>query len=893
MPPSVAPTSIWEIILEALDDFTIQLLLVAAVISLIVGISDDPDEGWFEGVSILFAVLIVVSVASTQDYLKELQFRKLNSEVKRLKISVLRDDILKEVPSDKVVVGDLVYLSPGEFVPADGILVRSFELLVDESAMTGESKPVKKGVNDPFLLSSAVISEGSGEMIICAVGKKSNMGKSQKLITQTCTDEITPLQIKLERVAKLIGIVGFIAAFIIFAFLAFVEIEESISSGDGWTSDNTSDMLTAFILAVTVLVVAIPEGLPLAVTLSLAFSMRKMKQENIFVKHLSACETMGGCEELLCDKTGTLTKNEMSVIKFNLGCKKVNLNVAEIDSKLIDIISSSIARNTTADVNSVDGVYEKVGSRTECALLMFLVRWGINYHRFRNVGSLAMQIPFSSDSKKMTTFHIEGNNRGMLYLKGAPERVFDKCKYYFKPDGTIEEFTPEILHCFEQKLQSWSKKILRTVAVAYKQGTPQVLELSSSPNKEEIEKAERDMILIGIFGIADPIRDESREAIEILRKTGVTVRMITGDNRDIAMRIGKHCSLLPEGYSLDANSDEILLGKEFDTRVGGLQSTQNVEGVVYKVGNLDEFKKIEVRMKILARCTPQDKLLCTVGMRNLDRVVAVTGDGTNDAPALQRADIGIAMMTATPLAKESADIILLDDNIQSIVTAVKWGRNIYMNIRRFLQFQLTVNIVALLLCIIGAVTVASSPLTAVQMLWVNLLMDSLAALALSTQDPDKKVLESKPYGKNDNIISPEIIFAIIFQSAFQITILILILFLTPDVYDINSGWDSDVPNLHYTLFFNIFVMMQLFNQINCRKIRKDDLNVFEGIWNNKLFVLIIVIEFVFQILFIELGGDFMDTKSLTFLEFLFCVAVGFSTIIWGFFTKLMMIIAFK
>lgn len=823
--PYVQPsTSVWTIIFDQFKNFIIQLLLVAGIVSLVVGLIEDPSEGWYEGVAIFISIVIVIAVFTTQDFFKELQFRNLNTDTKRLFVNVVRNEELEEVWVNDLVVGDLMYLNPGDIAPADGILVRSYGISADESALTGETKSLEKNENNPFLISGSSITEGTGEMIVCCVGKHSTLGKQHKLILQQYSDEATPLEGKLDKLGIHIGIIGAIAAVMIFIALMAEIIADVIDTGT-WSSDETSSLLTALIFSITILVVVIPEGLPLAVTLSLAFSMRKMKEENIFVKHLKACETMGGCQELLIDKTGTLTKNEMKVVKVTIGLKKLNTRVPEVDPSVITILGNTIARNTTADVNSIDGNIEKAGNRTECALLMFLLYWGLDYHSFRNLNTQVMQIPFNSLSKSMTTFHIETKENSTLYIKGAPERIIKKCSYMLDTDGSLIKITPEIKKALKNKLLKWSQKSLRTISVAYKTGSLEKLKLNVNLNKESIENAQTDLVLVALFGIEDPIRPEAQEAIETLRKTGVTVRIITGDNADIAMRIGKNCSILPADYEYKTDDNVIILGKEFDKRSGGLITEEIGNELHHSIGNEQEFNKIQQNLRILARCSPQDKLLLTVGMRKLGRIVAVTGDGTNDAAALQRADIGIAMMTATPMAKEASDIILLDDNIQSIVTAVKWGRNIYFNIRRYLQFQLTVNTVALFMCLIGAISVSSSPLTAVQMLWVNLMMDSLAALALATQAPDDKVLNSQPYGKEEYILSPWIIANIIFTSVYQTSVLVILFFAGPDILDIPAGWDSDWPEEtteHYTIIFNCFVMLQLFNQINCRKIRPEE-----------------------------------------------------------------------
>mmetsp|Transcript_14009 Transcript_14009/g.14029 ORF Transcript_14009/g.14029 Transcript_14009/m.14029 type:complete len:902 (+) Transcript_14009:226-2931(+) len=875
------PTSIWKIIYDQFKNFIIQLLLFAGIVSLAIGLIEDSSEGWYEGCAIFISIFIVITVFTVQDYFKELQFRRLNSDTKRHYVNVVRNDELEEIWVNDLVAGDLMYLNPGDIAPADGILVRSYGVTVDESALTGESKTIEKGTDDPFIISGSSVVEGTGEMIVCCVGKNSTLGKHHKLILQQHSDEATPLEDKLAQIGFHIGIVGAIAAILIFVALSAFILSDIVEAGT-WDSESTEKMFTAFIFAITILVVVIPEGLPLAVTLSLAFSMRKMKEENIFVKHLKACETMGGCQELLIDKTGTLTKNEMKVVKVLIGLKKANTKTPEVDPEVTKTLAIAVARNTTADVHSVDGNIEKAGNRTECALLMFLMDWGLNYHQYRNMRTQVMQVPFNSLVKMMSTFNVETTEDSALYIKGAPERIMRRCSHMLNPDGSVTEITSEDKEKVKAKLMLWSQKSLRTIAVAYKTGSVKELGLNDNPNKDQMDNAANGMVLVAIFGIEDPVRPEAKEAIETLRKTGVTVRIITGDNPDIASRIGKHCSILPSDYDYKPENDTIILGKDFDRRTGGLIVKEENEEISYAMGNEKEFKKIEEHLRILARCSPQDKLLLTIGMRGLGRIVAVTGDGTNDAAALQRADIGIAMMTATPMAKEASDIILLDDNIQSIVTAIKWGRNIYFNIRRYLQFQLTVNTVALLLCLIGAITVESSPLTAVQMLWVNLMMDSLAALALATQDPDDKVLDSTPYGKNEYILSPWIIANIIIQSVYQVTVVVVILFWGPDIFGIDAGWDSDWPeeeSEHYTLCFNIFVMLQLFNQINCRKIRPEEYNVFAGIFNNWQFLTILSIEFVCQILFVQKGGDFMNTEPLSIEELVICILIGSTTLL--------------
>jgi len=873
-------TSLWSIVFEQFKDFIIQLLLAACFVSLVVGLIDDPQEGWIESVAIIIAVVIVVSVSSVQDYLKELQFRKLNAETQRYQVTVLRSGILHSLWIDEIVVGDLLHLNPGDIAPADGVLVKSYGIFADESMLTGESVNVEKSQNNPFVIAGSIIAEGTGEMIICAVGSNSTSGKSRKLVLDEGVEEKTPLQEKLEVVAKQIGYLGAVAAVCIFLALMIIEVINAGKEGE-WTSENTELVLTAFIIAITILVVAIPEGLPLAVTLSLAFSMRKMKNQNIFVKQLRACETMGGCDQLLIDKTGTLTINEMTVVKGHLCGKEVEVLDPELTQAAKEEIARCISRNSTAEIKDEQGKTQRVGNRTECAMLQMLSDWGLDYLKFRDFHTQTMQIPFSSLSKKMTSLHTYSSEEAYLYSKGAPEKLISKCSFVLV-EGEIQELTLTKKEEYNSLIKEWNEQMLRTISLAFKKASLEELGLPQEPNKSQVEAAEKDLVLIGFLGIKDPVRPEANQAIRSLKYTGVSTRIITGDNPEIAVSIAKECNILGEDYK----SGRVILGQDFDEKIGGLNTEDKDK---WTVNNQTEFEKLTKPLRILARCSPQDKLLLTVGLRNMDHTVAVTGDGTNDAAALQKADIGIAMMSATPMAKDAADIILLDDNIESIVTAIKWGRNIYNNIRRFLQFQVTVNIVALLVCLVGAVAFGDSPLTATQMLWVNLLMDSLAALALATQDPDERILESSPYRKNEYILSKVMIANIAFQSVYQISILLGVLFASPYVLEIDKGWDSDWPEEeteHYTLFFNVFVMLQLFNQFNCRKIELNELNVFKGLLYNWVFTVIVSFEFVLQVLFVQYGGSVMNTERLELVEHLVCVLIGVSTVLATFMFKL-------
>jgi calcium-translocating P-type ATPase len=838
-------TPFYRFVLNALDETILQILLAAAAVSLIVGMIDDPAQGWMDGVAILCAVFIVVMVSSVNDFMKQKQFAKLNVEAGDLQVIIVKNGNEHEVSVYSVLVGDLLHISNGMVIPVDGIILRSNALVVDESAITGENEPIRKTLSrnldtppTPFLVSGSKVSEGTGLLMVCAVGRNSVNGKLKALLQEDSEDE-TPLQKKLEETTNLIGKIGFGISGLTFAALA-VGIGFHVYSEGAWTSEDTSKLIASFILAIIIIVIAVPEGLPLAVTLSLAYSMGRMKKEHNFVKHLHACETMGAAHYICSDKTGTLTTNRMAVSKYLWLAQTSNVPPSQRP-----FIAENIARNTTA-FTSTTGV--PMGNPTECALLGVLHDWAIDYKDHRNPVLQVMQIPFNYRTKRMCTVYQEDCFK--VYVKGAAEVVLDLCKFEYDFQGNVCLLTPERRSELHRLIEKYAENLLRSIAFAYKEVEFAHINID---NYEHIvrPKLEENLIFVGLTGIEDPIRPEVPSAVQRVHRAGLKVIMVTGDNKDTAMRIASQCHLLDDKSNI---SKAVLLGSEFSKAVGGLVHDKDGNA---EVGNKAAFEAIIPYLRVLARSEPEDKYLLVTALKNMNFVVAVTGDGANDAPALKKSDVGFAMnICGTALAKEAADIILLDDNFTSIVNAVKWGRNIYESIRKFLQFQLTVNIVALLLTLVSTIGVQTAPLSAVQMLWVNLIMDTFAALALATEPPDEKLLLSKPFGQDEKIITPCMWKNILGQTLFQSVLLGVILFYGPSILGTDNGLTKPLgaPSQHFTFFFNLFVFLQIFNEFNCRKIKDDEKNVFIGIFENSLFVFIMLATIVVQILLVQLGG---------------------------------------
>jgi Ca2+-transporting ATPase len=658
------------------------------------------QNSWLDGIAILAAVVVISLVSSINNYSKDRQFRQLNKSRTDQLVKVLRGGKEIQVNVTDVNVGDVIVLEQGDNVPADGLYIEGFNCSVDESNMTGESDAIHKNENKPFMISGSTIAEGSCRMLTMQVGSRSEWGKTLAQL-HTPDEEETPLQKKLARLAYFIGIVGVIAAVITFVILFIYWIVNDVANKP-WAWSELRTLVQIFIIGVTVIVVAVPEGLPLAVTISLAYSMKEMLKDKNLVRHLDACETMGGATNICSDKTGTLTENRMTVVQGMLATKKFQeVPPRELPPKeILDLIMKNICVNSKAVLNEEEGKpIEFIGNKTECALLVFAKKLGYDYVKIRAEckETIKTVYDFSSARKRMSTvvkldLKQSPNKRFRIFTKGASEIILNRCTKWIDHDGTVRDLDNEALKNFSAFIDSMAEQALRTLCLAYRDFTPNDFMFDA-----HAEPPETELTLLAIVGIEDPLRPPVVASVRDCRRAGIFVRMVTGDNIKTAKKIAENCGILtPTGIAMEGPQFAKLTDEEVDD--------------------------ILPRLQVLARSSPQDKFKLVHRLRANGEVVAVTGDGTNDALALKEADIGLAMgIAGTAVAKEASDIIILDDNFVSIVKAVIWGRSVYDNIRKFLQFQLTVNFSALIVVVVSAVTDYGTPLTSIQLLWVSAL----------------------------------------------------------------------------------------------------------------------------------------------------------------------------
>nr|DAD42498.1 TPA_asm: hypothetical protein HUJ06_000728 [Nelumbo nucifera] len=840
------PRSLWVFIWEALQDLTLIILMVCAVVSVGVGIATEGlPKGIYDGLGIILCIFLVVMVTAISDYKQSLQFRDLDKEKKNISVHVTRDGYRQKVSIHDLVVGDIVHLSIGDVVPADGMYISGYSLLIDESSLSGESEPVNVNHSKPFLLSGTSVRNGSGKMLVTAVGMRTEWGRLMETLSESGENE-TPLQVKLNGVATLIGKIGL--AFAVMTFLVLVVrflVEKGLHSELlKWSLSDVVEILNYFAIAVTIIVVAVPEGLPLAVTLSLAFAMKKLMSDHALVRHLSACETMGSVTSICTDKTGTLTTNHMIVDKIWI-CESVKGNnimnalKSTVSEEVLRTLLQCIFQNTSAEVvEGKDGKTKILGSPTESALIEFGSFLGGDYGAQRRESKIVKIEPFNSDRKKMSVLVALQRGRFRAFCKGASELVVQMCDKIIDSKGEFVHLSKSKIESGMEVINSFACEALRTLCLAFK-------DLNEN-NGNNIP--DHGYTLIAVIGIKDPLRPGVKDAVQTCLSAGVTVRMVTGDNINTAKAIAKECGILTEG---------------------GLA----IEGQEFRQWTPQQIKESISLVQVMARSLPMDKHAFVTELRNLEEVVAVTGDGTNDAPALHEANIGLAMgIEGTEVAKENADVIIMDDNFTTIVNLAKWGRAVYINIQKFVQFQLTVNIVALMTNFISACISGAAPLTAVQLLWVNMIMDTLGALALATDPPNDEMMKRPPVGKGVNIITGPMWKNIIGQSIYQLAILSILTFCGKGVLRFLrlGGWNSS--SVLNTLIFNTFVLCQVFNEINCRDIEK--INVFRGMLNNWIFISIMVSTVTFQIIIVEFLGTFASTVPLSWQLWLFSILIG-------------------
>jgi Ca2+ transporting ATPase len=1058
-PPPLTP--FWQFCLDAMEDPTLQFLCCAAIVSLLVGsIFEAKCLGYLDGIAILVAVMVVVFVGAAQESAKQRQFRSLTDSASDELVNVVRDGQQMRVSNRDIVVGDCVVLSTGDILCADGIIFERNTLKIFEGALTGESHAIIKGnyefkekgafsvPNDtdltqmnvpgdtpeqraakyeptpektPLVFKGTEVQDGEGRMIVIGVGlntyENTLLGdkgdddddeSGGRSIMQRKLDDMTIL---ITKVGAIFGIGIIIILFIRFGIL----FGQKACCKEEW--DHTVHHLQwikFFIIGITIFVVAVPEGLPLAVTIALAFSVKKMMTDQNMVKTSSACETMGSATTICSDKTGTLTTSMMTVMRAWVGGEQLEPKevAAKVSEKLKNTIMAAMTINTSdktdivaktmkkmvdgKDVEEVVRLEGKVleaysGNATECAMIKMVNVLGnftgdagsddMPYKKFRREFPETQPgrsgISFSSKRKRMSTLvpMPDGSEAPfMLYTKGASEMVMALCNKYMNADGQVVALDDAMRKNIDDSIVQFADQGLRTISVACKP-------LDASPANADgalPDEVEADLILVAVVGIEDPLREEVPGAIATCRKAGITVRMVTGDNLATAKAISRKAGILSEEGER-SGSEIAMTGEQFRSRVLSEQEAEHPEKHIIQ----EEFDQIWPKLRVLARSTPTDKLVLVMGIQKsriqvggfTRQVVAVTGDGTNDAPALKQADVGFAMyINGTQVAQQAADIVILDDNFQSIVAAVKWGRCVYDNICKFLQFQLTVNITACTLAFLGAAVLTESPIGVIQLLWVNLIMDSFASLALATEDPNRvpglkeQLLNRYPYQRTAPLLSKIMVRNMIFHSIWQLAILLTLIFAIGDVceagesidvcagtpykdmpFALRSGRPSDfdlelvpdqntcvpkfdpeksdsyylikspaamaidasgltyqgyvplrskdycqevhgcgVKSQHYTIIFNVFVFLQVFNEINARKIH-NEWNMFQGILYNDMFLAVVIGTIIVQIILVQVPGvnTAFGCTGLDAVQWLICLSLGFTSIPINFIVKMM------
>ena len=942
--PPEKENSILEHIINCFEDPTLKVLLVASIVSLIIGVSKDGlSTGWIEGTAIFFAVFLVVSISSYMNYQEMEQFLKLSRETKLKKVLVIRDGREKEISIEDILVGDILKLRIGDIINVDGFVFGDAKAGMDESPVTGESDVMWK-INNfelkgqkyscPFVFSGSQVVDGYGNMVVAAVGDKTFEGQNKQLTNASGKKgnndgegddddaDLTPLKKQLNELSNLIGDLGYIFAILIGVTLFLKETIINLIIGVSIFSSHMLDVLVnAFIIAVTVIVVAIPEGLPMAVTIAFAFSVDKMKKEHNLVKHLDKSEAMGNVNNVCTDKTGTLTLGVMRIAAFFIEDEDIRLNRAKVqDENLRDIIWNCMFKNITC-VETTNEKGEKIlnGDMTEKALFTYLKE---NNYPLDGERKGKYVLPFKSDYKYMMNI-FEEKDGYILYAKGAPERVSPFFTKYRTKGGQEENFE-EHADDLTNKQAEYAEDSMRTLIFGYKKLTQEEITKAREENPEDdlkfFQELAKGLCFAFMVGIRDNNREDVPEAIRKCHHAGITVRMVTGDNINTAIAISKDVGIIEHDQAGECKNIAAYYRKfvqeKPDEAQRGIQTGENpiaLEGEIFRVicggitknpgkdggmeitlNNKEAFKHTVQRLKVIARASPEDKFILVFGLKELGNIVAVTGDGTNDAPALRQAHVGFAMgIRGTDIAKDAADVVLLDDSFSSIVTACKYGRNIYDCIRKFVQFQLTTNVVAVFMTFLGGIILKDSPLNAIQMLWVNLIMDSFASLALATEDPTDALLDRKPYSRDASILTPMMILNIFSQAIFQIIVLTVIIFYGDYLFGVPSDRElehfmwNNVNGYHFTIFFNIFVFMQVFNSINARKLQKDEYNVFTGIFGNWLYLLIQTIIVVGQIILVTFGGRAVRTHALSVSQHCMCIGIAACTLVWGFFVKLL------
>ncbi len=873
-----------------------------------VGISIPLEHPSYEGLAIMVAVILATGVSFLSEYRSDQEFEKLNAAREAIDVKVVRNGSVHSIPLEEVVVGDLVQLEMGDEIPADGRLIRANELYVDQSLLTGESEPVHKHAatdehasDDPHdpatVFRGTQVVDGVGWMIVTNVGDDTLMGQIARRLAGTeetaetpaadtteariqhkltISKQSTPLQEKLTLLAQTISRVGYVAAVAIFLALfvrgAFIAEPREIFIPHSQAEAITvvRHLLSYFVYMVIIIVVAVPEGLPMSVTVSLAVAWRKMSQANSLVRQLVACETIGSATVICTDKTGTLTQNRMQVARLGLNAQV--WDHPPLPSELHEVVRWIVlnaAINSTANLEETDSKVNVIGNTTEGALLLWLRQgaWKdstpIDYREWRKQYPLLYQLHFSSDRKRMTTV-TQVADRGIVLVKGAPEMLLEHCTHCWDASGHLQPLTPEMRQLILDQLRAAAAEAMRTLAFAHRE-LPPGFPTDEDAIHQRRNELEQQLIFDGWVGIRDPLREDVKEAIRECRSAGIEVKMITGDTVETARAIGREIGLLD-------SPDAIAMTHEEFNRASD-----------------EELLAKLPRLRILARALPGDKYRLVRLLQQQKHVVAMTGDGTNDAPALKKADVGLAMgRSGTEVAKEASKIVLLDDAFGTIVRGVLWGRALYENIQRFVQFQLTINVSALTIAFLGPFIGLRPPFTVLQLLWINVIMDTFAAIALCSEPPRMHLMRRPPKRRDENIVTREMAWTIFGTAGFFVVVMIALLYGMKHYgwFAAGSGpnyepWDFAPLNVRQvTIFFTVYVFFQIWNQINCRSLDPYESGL-HRLWDNPQFLMIASLTLIGQILIVQFGGPIFSVEPLRLTDWLAIAAATASVLAFG------------
>ena len=874
---------------------------LAIALAMLGAVSGHPS---YEGLAVMVAVVLATGVAFASEYKSDREFEALNAHKDEVVVKLIRGGVFHTAPLERVVVGDLVTLEAGDEIPADGRLVKATDLLVDQSLMTGESEPVEKRTVDPdatadgpeqldCLYRGTQVVDGIGLLLVADVGDATMIGQiAQRLSADTgeehegapdteqqrvqrkltISKELTPLQQKLADLARLISKVGYLAAGLIFAALLVRGVLRDEFT-KGWL-DAANYLIESIVYTVIIIVVAVPEGLPMSVTVSLALAMRKMTRANSLVRQLVACETIGSATVICSDKTGTMTQNRMQVVRIGWDGQVFDKNSpgwlapaagpAANSVRPVDLLALNAAVNSTANLEEKEsGRIVPVGNSTEGALLLWLHAAGLVYQTLRLKFPPLYQLHFSSERKHMTT--VVRADGGLLALsKGAPEIVLDMTTHYLSADGTVTPWTEPAKQDLRDALNAASAQAMRALAFASKR-------LPEGDNLHE-RKVELDsgFTFTGFVAIRDPLRDDVKDAVRHCRQAGIDVKMITGDNIETARAIAGEIGLLDRPDAAVLTHDE------------------------YTALTDNQLTEMLPRLRVLARARPMDKLRLVTLLQQQQQVVAMTGDGTNDAPALRRADVGLAMgIAGTEVAKEASKIVLLDDSFATIVKAVHWGRSLYENIQRFIQFQLTVNVSALTIAFLGPFLNVRPPFTVLQLLWINVIMDTFAAIALCSEPPRAGLMLLPPKRRDENILTPMMKRSIFLTAGFFVLAMLGLLLGMKFAgwFKAGSGPDPEGWNLaplnvrQVSIFFTVYVLFQMWNQINCRSLTPERSGL-AGLFRNPAFLAIASLTLLGQIMIITFGGAIFKVEPLSLMDWLLIAGGTASVLVFGELTRL-------